>query len=309
MKKSLFFTCCRVMFQKEHLNFDDEELYRYARLVTSAVIAKVHTIDWTIELLKTDTLHAAMRANWYGLLGKEFKDSFGHVGGVALGGLVGLKKPQNHSVPYSLTEEFVRVYRMHPLLPDNLLLRDISAPTGANKSPPLLKEVPMGDLVGLKGEKTLSEIGFTKQFVSMGHQSCGALTLWNYPMWLRDLIPQGVDGKDRPDHVDMPALEVYRDRENKVARYNEFRRGLLMIPISKWGDLTDDPEVVHALREVYGDDVEELDLLVGLMAEKKIKGFSISETAFTIFLLMATRRLEGDRFFTSYYNEETYTKR
>ncbi|KAF6136524.1 hypothetical protein GIB67_008005, partial [Kingdonia uniflora] len=256
MKKSLFFTCCRVMFQKEHLNFDDEELYRYARLVTSAVIAKVHTIDWTIELLKTDTLHAAMRANWYGLLGKEFKDSFGHVGG----------------------------WHWEVL-------------------------VPMGDLVGLKGEKTLSEIGFTKQFVSMGHQSCGALTLWNYPMWLRDLIPQGVDGKDRPDHVDMPALEVYRDRENKVARYNEFRRGLLMIPISKWGDLTDDPEVVHALREVYGDDVEELDLLVGLMAEKKIKGFSISETAFTIFLLMATRRLEGDRFFTSYYNEETYTKR
>ena len=42
----------------------DEELYRHARLVTSAVIAKVLTIDWTVELLKTDTLHAAMRGNW-----------------------------------------------------------------------------------------------------------------------------------------------------------------------------------------------------------------------------------------------------
>jgi alpha-dioxygenase len=30
-------------------------------------------------------------------------------------------------------------------------------------------------------------------------------------------------------------------------------------------------------------------VLVGLMAEKKIKGFAISETAFTIFLLMASR--------------------
>lgn len=62
-----------------------------------------------------------------------------------------------------------------------------------------------------------------------------------------------------------------------------------MIPISKWEDLTDDEEVVIALEEVYGNDVEKLDLLVGLHAEKKIKGFAISETAFFIFLLIASR--------------------
>ncbi|MCI29971.1 alpha-dioxygenase 1-like, partial [Trifolium medium] len=61
-----------------------------------------------------------------------------------------------------------------------------------------------------------------------------------------------------------------------------------MIPISKWEDLTDDKETIKVLEEVYGDDVEELDLLVGLMAEKKIKGFAISETAFAIFIVMAT---------------------
>lgn len=82
---------------------------------------------------------------------------------------------------------------------------------------------------------------------------------------------------------------VYRDRERNVARYNEFRRALLLIPISKWEDLTNDEKAIKTLKEVYGDDVEELDILVGLMAEKKIKGFAISETAFVIFLLMATR--------------------
>ncbi|KAL5080091.1 hypothetical protein RYX36_008512 [Vicia faba] len=45
------------------------------------------------------------------------------------------------------------------------------------------------------------------------------------------------------------------------------------------------------------------------MAEKKIKGFAISETTFMIFLIMATRRIEGDRFFTSNYNEDTYNKK
>lgn len=66
-----------------------------------------------------------------------------------------------------------------------------------------------------------------------------------------------------------------------------------MIPISRWEDLTDDQEVTEALKEVYGDDVEKLDLLVGLHAEKKIKGFAISETAFFIFLLIASRYVCG----------------
>ncbi|KAJ4961468.1 hypothetical protein NE237_021378 [Protea cynaroides] len=101
----------------------------------------------------------------------------------------------------------------------------------------------------------------------MGHQSCGALELWNYPTWLRDIVPQNRDGADITDRVDLPALEM------------------------------------------YGDDIEQLDLLVGLMAEKKIKGFVISETVFFIFIVMASRRLEADRFFTSYFNEETYTKK
>ncbi|KAK4712543.1 hypothetical protein R3W88_007056 [Solanum pinnatisectum] len=296
--------------KKEYPELEDEDLYRHARLVTSAVIAKVHTIDWTVELLKTDTLLAAMRANWYGLLGKKFKDTFGHVGGAILGGLVGMKKPENHGVPYSLTEEFVSVYRMHQLLPDKLQLRNIDATSGPNKSLPLTNEIPMGDLIGGKGEENLSRIGFTKQMVSMGHQACGALELWNYPIWMRDLIAQDVDGTDRPGHVDLPALEIYRDRERSVARYNEFRRRMLQIPITKWEDLTDDEEVIKTLNEVYGhNNVEELDLLVGMSAEKKIKGFAISETAFFIFLLMASRRLEADRFFTSNYNEETYTKK
>ncbi|CAI9763216.1 unnamed protein product [Fraxinus pennsylvanica] len=303
----------QALFVQEHNAvcdaLEDEELYRHARLVTSAVIAKVHTIDWTVELLKTDMLRAGMRGNWYGLLGKKFKDTFGHVGGAILGGLVGLKKPNNHGVPYSLTEEFVSVYRMHGLLPDTLLLRNVDAAPGPNKSPPQAKEVDMRELIGDKGEEALQNIGFTRQMVSMGHQACGALQLWNYPNWFRDLIPQDVDGRDRPDPVDLPALEIYRDRERSVARYNDFRRSLLLIPISKWEDLTDDNEAVQTLREVYGDDVEELDLLVGLMAEKKIKGFAISETAFIIFLLMASRRLEADRFFTSDFSEEAYTKK
>lgn len=65
----------------------------------------------------------------------------------------------------------------------------------------------MVEMIGKKGTQNLSRIGFTKQMVSMGHQACGALELFNYPNFLRDLIAQNVDGSDRPDPVDLPALE------------------------------------------------------------------------------------------------------
>ena len=38
------------------------------------------------------------------------------------------------------------------------------------------------------------------------------------------------------------------------------------------------------------------------------KGFAFSDTAFRIFILMASRRLRSDRFFTDSYKPETYTK-
>ncbi|RVW46663.1 hypothetical protein CK203_067235 [Vitis vinifera] len=32
--------------------------------------------------------------------------------------------------------------------------------------------------------------------------------LWNYQGWLRELITQDVGGRDGPDHVDLPALQI-----------------------------------------------------------------------------------------------------
>ena len=44
-----------------------------------------------------------------------------------LGGIVG-SPTDHHTAPYSLTEEFVSVYRMHALIPDEFMFR--SAETG-----------------------------------------------------------------------------------------------------------------------------------------------------------------------------------
>ena len=83
-------------------------------------------------------------------------------------------------------------------------------------------------------------------------------------------------------------------------------------PIRSFNDLTDDQEQVQKLKEVYGDqseDVEKLDLMIGTLAEgHRPTGFGFGETMFQIFILNASRRLQVDRFYTDSYNAETYTK-
>ena len=49
----------------------DEELFQVTRLVVSAEIAKIHTIEWTTQLLYDEPLNQGMNANWNGLFGKS----------------------------------------------------------------------------------------------------------------------------------------------------------------------------------------------------------------------------------------------
>jgi hypothetical protein len=93
-----------------------------------------------------------------------------------------------------------------------------------------------------------------------------------------------------------------------VPRYNAFRRFLDLEPVKSFEELTDNPRWVEQLRRIYNNDIERVDTLVGLLAEPLPAGFGFSETAFRIFILMASRRLKSDRFFTVDYRPEVYTK-
>ena len=128
----------------------------------------------------------------------------------------------------------------------------------------------------------------------------------NYPKFMQELSIPG------NPLFDMGAVDILRARERGVPRYNEFRRQLGLNPLRSFEDLTDDPEIVQKLKEVYGGnpaDVEKLDLMVGTLGEAhRPTGFGFGETLFQIFILNATRRLQADRFYTDNYNDETYTK-
>jgi hypothetical protein len=151
------------------------------------------------------------------------------------------------------------------------------------------------------------------------------------------------------------ALDIIRDRERGVPRFNEFRRQYGLKQLTSFDDFIDprlakdSPEraeqqrLTGILREVYGrhrcdrskiitraqrsddgapindclghadgsmvDNIEDVDVVVGMLAEfARPHGFAISETQFQVFILNASRRLFSDRFFTSSFRPEFYTK-
>lgn len=76
-----------------------------------------------------------------------------------------------------------------------------------------------------------------------------------------------------------------------------------------FSDITSNPTWAKELEAAYGGDIDTVDLLPGLYAEDLPKGFAFSDTAFRIFILMASRRLNSDRFFTTDFTPEVYPTR
>jgi alpha-dioxygenase len=245
-----------------------------------------------------------MITNWEGLpkalgLGKWAGTAFK---------LIGKEKAKNDGVPFCLTEEFAAVYRLHPMLPPGLVV-----------GPERKEFIPLEDLVGDEGRNTIraNPERVMDFWDSVLFYPCGNMSPHNYPTALRKVAPTEDNGKGLPDteKIDLAAIDLYRDRERGIPRFNDFRRAIRLKPFKTWEALTGEPKGespnAEELEAIYGaapDGIEKCDLLVGDLYENKIKNFAISETSFIIFLVMASRRLDADPFLNELYNERSYTK-
>jgi hypothetical protein len=278
-----------------HPGWGDDELFDRARLVNSALLAKIHTVEWTPGILGNPTLHIAMTANWWGLLGRRVKEQWGRLSkSEALSGIPGSPTDQ-FGVPYSITEEFVAVYRMHPLIPDDYDLR-------SHRDDTSLRQCTFPELAFHHTREVMEEVPMADLLYSFGTMHPGAITLHNFPRFLQRLA--------RPEGrlVDLAATDILRSRERGVPRYNEFRRLLHKKPVESFAELTTNANDARLLEEIYDGDLESVDVTVGLFAEPLPRGFGFSDTAFRIFILMASRRLNSDRFFTADFRPEIYTE-
>ncbi len=300
---------------------DNERLFQLARLVVSAEIAKIHTIEWTTQLLYDEPLHAGMNSNWFGLFNQNennvskvlrrmvnrdeslFSRWSGKITRVLGGspdaaasnslysvfasgaGIFGLgnTKPEgllwwkndswsladvesdvnggiNHfGSPFNFPEEFTSVYRLHALVPDLIEFRTNDDPNHISNN------IPVMDTVRAGATDLMHERGLDNWALSMGRQRLGLLHLRNLPQFLQNLpmphIPS-TTGK-----LDIPALDIIRDRERGVPRFNEFRRQIGLKTLTGFDDFidqrltADDPgrvhqeETVKRMREIYGTHV------------------------------------------------------
>jgi hypothetical protein len=283
------------LLASDHPDWNDAQLHGKAKLINSALMAKVHTTEWTPAIVPHPTIEYAMNGVWYGLADTQLQEIFEFLDdNEVLGGIVG-SRAEHHAAPYSLTEEFISVYRMHPLIPDQVLFRSLSNDAE-------LETIELPDMAGRKTPAVANRIGMSDLFYSFGRAHPGAITLHNFPKHLQDLT------RDDGEHLDLAAVDIFRDRERGVPRYNQFRRLIHKEPVRSFEELTNNPVWREQIRKVYGNDLEKVDLMTGLYAEPLPEGFGFCETAFRIFLLMATRRLKSDRFFTDDYRAEVYTQ-
>jgi Animal haem peroxidase len=286
------------------LQNDDNLLFNVARLINAAVMAKIHSIEWTPAILPNQALDTGLNSNWYGLLtyllckGKARKTlSEVNIRNPEIGGIVG-NPINNHGCVFGLSEEFVEVYRLHSLLPETLQLQ--------HRGRKDLKHVPLTKTRQHGSVEITDEYAMSDLFYSFGSQHPGALVLNNFPRFMQELSVPG------NAFLDMGTVDIVRARERGVPRYNEFRRQLGLNPIKSFDELTDCPNLRRKLKSVYGGDnpenIEDLDLLIGTLAEgHRPNGFGFGETVFQIFIVSASRRLQADRFYTDCYNEDVYT--
>jgi hypothetical protein len=299
-------SCLHTLFTKEHNaicdqlkkenpRWDDQRLFDTAWLINSALMAKIHTVEWTPGIVNTGALWLAMNVNWSGIFGQHLKDRFGRLGDSEIfSGIMGSPQ-EHHEARFQLTEEFISVYRMHPLVRDDWNIFDL-------ESGRLVDEQQFFDVQGRFTRNFVDKHGIPNLIYTMGVENPGMITLHNYPRALQRY--ERIDG----EIMDLATLDILRDRERGVPRYNDFREELRMPRIRSFEELTDNKDWAEQIRRVYGNDIDKVDLQVGMYAEPLPPGFGFSDTAFRIFILMASRRLKSDRFFTTDFRPEVYTE-
>ena len=275
-----------------------DELFAAARLVVAAEIAKIHTTEWTPQLLYNEPLYKGMNANWDGLLGTGDPDvsralsqivtrNFGTSKDAAKAtqwysvfasgpGIFGLGSKDRHyditkassinggvnhfGSPFNFPEEFVSVYRLHPLVTDLIEYRDLS------KDPnQIIEKVAVVNTFEGKATDAMHTGGMANWGLSLGRQRLGILTLHNHPQFMQNILLPRLDTPTK--QIDLAALDIIRDREHGVPRFNEFRRQYGLRQLTSYDDFMDpavralpvdnptrqqQQQAVDQLRQIYG---------------------------------------------------------
>ena len=152
--------------------------------------------------------------------------------------------------------------------------------------------------------------GFVNVLYSLAPKTRALCASETIPNFLRQFQKDRVRDKTKPPPslMDIAAIDIMRDRERGVPRYNRFRELVGKKRVTSFEEITSIPGIAEKMREIGQQDVDRVDLLVGLDTSEDLPISSPSAPLFRAFILMASRRLKSDRFFTDDFRPEIYTE-
>jgi hypothetical protein len=296
-------TALHTLFVREHNNIatqlahvyptmSDEELYQTSRLIVGAEIFKIHTVEWSNQLQQDPADNAVT---------------------IGLAQTFGQPRPAGWQyATHATPEEFVAAYKWHSFVNPKLVLRDSSNLSSLRKID-YLKQFMNTKVIRHHGiERVLAGLGSmpagTNRFNNLAKgfryfkngllQSPLANPLAGYPQ------SAAVDG------IDFAVIDIVRDRERGIPKYNTFRNlvGGGRLPAAQtFDDLADDAEAAQNLARVYKHNIANVDAVVGIMGEHMYanQGFPVTQTA--AFLPFVVSRFSLDRFYHEDFTPAKFT--
>ncbi len=292
-----------------HPDWDDETLFQMAKKVNVAQVARIHTVEWTKDLLQHPTLQLAMHADWYGFFGQKLKLylmrlAYRHpfIDKVlkplrncdSIWGMPG-SKWEHHDGPFQVPTQFRMVYRLHEMV---LSEHEIIEP-GSNRT---LDRVALIDFVMHNTRSVVEKFGYETLAYSFVRKSAGALTLHNFPRALTQFHNQ-------QDNVltDLSERDIFRERTDGTGTYNEFRLSVGEPPVTSFLELTGgDVELANEVSLKYGGEIDKVDAGIGILVEPKPDGFALGFCQFYQFVLNAPRRVKSNRHLSEGYTYAGY---
>ena len=165
-----------------------------------------------------------------------------------------------------------------------------------------LNEIPEGHLAlrdaFFAPQRIVDEGGIEPILRGLAKQVCQ-----NTDVFLVDEVRNFLFGSP-DDGFDLMALNIQRGRDHGLASYNDTRIAYDLAPAVSFADVSSDSEIQDRLASVY-DDVNDIDLLVGGLAEDRLKGAQVGELLYTVIKEQFELLRDGDRF----WYERTLTRR
>lgn len=293
-----------------------DELFNIGRNLISNVINKIHAVEWTPVLFNNARSTAAQRALWGRYECKNHYRSLFESDSRALCVVIDIMRRNNEDDPWGWTNSFISVYRIHFLLGDDLTIEKADSSDASLPSPITftLQEM-LTDSTVAKGDGD-KNLGGGSIFTKYTHAKVGD-GLLKAPLGIPALgsYPSGLTLAGGFKH-EMPAIEIYRDRQMGTARYADWLEAINLPRPTSWEDIypskTDDQKAMqNKLKAVYGDDgIDDVDVLIGLTAQRAFKnlpGHVVVDPAYFVFALQTPMRSYRDKFFVELRREKYLT--